>query len=172
MSPEVLALAKQVNEGTVSIQQVPSALRGAVALAQQSMSNPRVQELDSVIATIDELAANPRLKAILGPIDQARGSLLLGSKANVAKNLYDQLTGILALEGRNKLKGSGAISDFEFKILKEAQSALGRNLNEEEFKKQLAKVRDVLEKRKQTLSGGIISSVGTSSGGGTFAEAW
>lgn len=172
MSPEVLALAKQVNEGTVSIQQVPSALRGAVALAQQSMSNPRVQELDSVIATIDELAANPRLKAILGPVDQARGKFLLAGKAATAKNLYDQLTGILALEGRNKLKGSGAISDFEFRVLKEAQSALGRNLNEEEFKKQLNKVRDVLEKRKQTLSGGIIASVGTSSGGGTFAEAW
>jgi hypothetical protein len=169
MSPEVLALAKQVNEGTVSIQQVPSALRGAVALAQQSMSNPRINELDSVISTIDELAANPKLKNILGPIDQAIGGVF--GQAATAKNLYNQLTGILALEGRNKLKGSGAISDFEFKILKDAQSALGRNLNEEEFKKQLNKVRDVLEKRKQTLMQGTTVS-GTSSGGGTFAEAW
>lgn len=169
MSPEVLALAKQVNEGTVSIQQVPSALRGAVALAQQSMSNPRINELDSVISTIDELAANPKLKNILGPIDQAIGGVF--GQAATAKNLYNQLTGILALEGRNKLKGSGAISDFEFKVLKEAQSALGRNLNEEEFKKQLAKVRDVLDKRKQTLMQGTTVS-GTSSGGGTFAEAW
>lgn len=167
-SAEVLALAKQVNDGVITLQQVPSALRGAVALAQSSLPNPRINELDAVISTINELATNPRLKAILGPIDQARGSLLLGSKANVAKNLYDQLTGILALEGRSKLKGSGAISDFEFRILKDAQSALGRNLNEEEFKKQLTKVRDALVKRKQKLMQGTTVS-GTSSGGASAA---
>lgn len=170
LSPEVYAMAKQVNDGILSIQQVPSALRGAVALAQQSMSNPRVQELDAVISTIDELASNPKLKNILGPVDQAIGGVF--GQAATAKNLYNQLTGILALEGRNKLKGSGAISDFEFRVLKEAQSALGRNLNEKEFKKQLNKVRDVLEKRKATLMSTGTSSSVSSTGGGTFAEAW
>ena len=169
MSPEVLALAKDLNDGIITPQQVPSALRGAVSLARQTLPNPRISELDSVIATIDELSANPKLKNILGPIDQAIGGVF--GQAATAKNLYNQLTGILALEGRNKLKGSGAISDFEFRVLKEAQSALGRNLNEAEFKKQLTKVRDVLDKRKQTLMQGTTVS-GTSSGGGTFAEAW
>jgi hypothetical protein len=170
-SQEVLALAEQVNSGALSPQQVPSALRGQVAMAQKSLPNPRVTELDSVIATIDELASNPKLKNILGPVDQAIGGVF--GEAATARNLYNQLTGILALEGRSKLKGSGAISDFEFRVLKDAQSALGRNLNEVEFKKQLQKVRDVLENRKQVLSGGSGGQdLGGDVGGGSFSEEW
>lgn len=56
-------------------------------------------------------------------------------------NKYKQLKGVLALENRQQLKGSGAISDFEFRVLTDAASALGRNLSNQEFDKELRKVR-------------------------------
>lgn len=149
LSSEAISLAEQINSGLITLDKVPSAMRGEVSLALNTLPDPRTAELDTVLETIDELAANPKLDNILGPIEQRTGGLF--GKAATAKNLYQQLTGILALEGRNKLKGSGAISDFEFKVLKEAQSALGRNLNTTEFKAQLEKVRNVLEKRKAFL---------------------
>lgn len=148
-SSEALSLAQQVNSGLITLTQVPSALRGEVSLALQSLPDQRVNELDNILEIINELGNNPKLGNILGPIDQRTGGLF--GEAATAKNLYNQLTGILALEGRQKLKGSGAISDFEFKVLKDAQSALGRNLNYTEFQKQLEKVRTVLEDRKAFL---------------------
>jgi len=59
-------------------------------------------------------------------------------------NKYEQLKAVLSLENRAKLKGSGAVSDFEARVLESASSALGRNLSNEEFRKELSKVRGVL----------------------------
>lgn len=149
VSSGALALAQQIQNGTATLAQVPSKMRAEVAQALNQLPNPRVQELDDVISTIDELSTNPKLDNILGPADQFVGGVF--GQAATAKNLYKQLVGTLALEGRSKLKGSGAISDFEFKVLKEAQSALGRNLTKAEFMKQLNKVKTVLNNRKNLL---------------------
>jgi hypothetical protein len=67
-----------------------------------------------------------------------------GSKAALTKNYYDQLKGMLSLENRSKLKGSGAISDFEAKTLEKAASALGRNLSEDQFKQVLGELKTSL----------------------------
>lgn len=61
-----------------------------------------------------------------------------------AYNKYEQLKAVLSLENRAKLKGSGAISDFESRTLESASSALGRNLSNEQFKAELSKVKGVL----------------------------
>jgi hypothetical protein len=66
-----------------------------------------------------------------------------GTDAAYAKNKFDQLVGILKIENRQKLKGQGTITDFEFKILAEAASAIGRNLSEKQFRKELAKIKGV-----------------------------
>lgn len=60
-----------------------------------------------------------------------------GRKSQNTKNIYDQLQGLLSLENRDKLKGSGAISDFEFKVLQQAASKLGRNTSDTDFRKAL-----------------------------------
>ena len=162
ISSEALSFAEQINSGLITLDKVPSGMRGEVSLALKTLPDPRAKELDYVLETIDELSNNPKLDNILGPIEQRTGGLF--GEAATAKNLYNQLTGILALEGRQKLKGSGAISDFEFKVLKDAQSALGRNLNLTEFQAQLEKVRNVLEDRKAFLEasrGGASRSVKT-----------
>lgn len=67
-----------------------------------------------------------------------------GSKAQYVKNQIDQLKGFLSLENRTKLKGSGAISDFESRTLEKAASALGTNLSEKDFARELSKIKGVL----------------------------
>lgn len=78
--------------------------------------------------------------AIFGPIQT--GYLPFTAGAETA-NKYDQLKGILSLDNRTKLKGSGAISDFESRTLEKAASSLGRNLDETAGKKELARIRGV-----------------------------
>lgn len=72
---------------------------------------------------------------------------LPGSEGALALNTYEQLRGLLSLENREKLKGSGAISDFEAKVLDKAASRLGRNLSNEQFEQ-------VLDELIAELSGG------------------
>lgn len=62
---------------------------------------------------------------------------LTGRKAQSTKNIYDQLQGMLSLDNISKLKGTGAISDAEFKVLSQAASRLGRNLSDTDFRKTL-----------------------------------
>ena len=50
-----------------------------------------------------------------------------------------------SLGARSLLKGSGAVSDYEAKVLENSTSSLGRNLGEAEFQKALLTVRGVLK---------------------------
>jgi len=77
---------------------------------------------------------------ISGPIQT--GSIPFTSGSATA-NKYNQLKGLLALDKRSALKGSGAISDYESRTLDRSASALGRNLSEAEFAKELKKIRGV-----------------------------
>jgi hypothetical protein len=60
-----------------------------------------------------------------------------GTQAAYTKDLYDQLKGVLSLENRTYLKGSGQISDYESKLLADAATALNQNLSNEDFKQVL-----------------------------------
>ncbi len=101
---------------------------------------------------VNELLANKSLGAISGI--PALTAFIPGTSAQLAKNQYEQLKGIVSLENREKLKGQGAISDFEFKVLSEAATALGRNLSDADFKKQLEKIRDVFAGRYANTNAG------------------
>lgn len=91
-------------------------------------------------ALVNELLKNPALSQISG-LQNPFTIFTPGTEAQTAKNIYGQIKGILSLENRQKLKGSGAISDFESRTLEQAASALGRNLSDAEFQKQLKKIR-------------------------------
>ena len=84
----------------------------------------------TAVTLIDKLLADENLGGIFGV--PSIGAFLPGTKTQLTKNNYDQLKSMLSLEGRSALKGSGAISDFEFKVLEKAQSALGRNLSNDD----------------------------------------
>lgn len=77
-----------------------------------------------------------------------------------SRNQIDQLRNILALEARDKLKGSGAVSDYESRILTNSTTALGSGhffsstrLNEKEFSQELKKTRGVLN----VMNGGTVN---------------
>jgi len=59
--------------------------------------------------------------------------------ATLAK--YNTLKGILSLENRKLLKGSGAISDFESRTLEKAASSLSRLTKQSDFIKELNKIK-------------------------------
>ena len=61
--------------------------------------------------------------------------------------LYEQLKAMLSLENRQKLKGSGQISDYESRVLARAASSLDRKQSEDNF-------RAVLNELETKLSGG------------------
>ena len=95
-----------------------------------------------ILTAVNDLLTSPGLSNISGIGGQFFGGI--AGKGAVAKNRYKQLKGLLSLENRQKLKGSGAISDFEFKVLEQASSALGRNLSDSDFRTELEKIRTAL----------------------------
>lgn len=139
------ALAKQFKSGTITATQIPAAKRGkvldiAMKLGQEvSPENKTV--MMSNVQIVDEILADDNYEAISG------GSQIFGTgnipfmKGRQTGALYNQLKGIVALDKRQMLKGQGAISDFEFKVLNDAASALTRLSSEEDFRRELIKIR-------------------------------
>lgn len=114
---------------------------------------------NSVVNVAMELLNNPELGKITGNVDQFLGGLT-SDQAKLARNKWKQLKGILSLENRQMLKGSGAISDFEFRVLGEAATALGRNLSDDTFRDELTKLITTLSPEYQyinSISGAIDS---------------
>jgi hypothetical protein len=113
-------------------------------IAQGSGAAPQGQSEVSknVVSVIEQLLGNPALSKISGVVDQFIGGLQ-GQPALV-KNQYNQLKGLLSLDNIKYLKGTGAISDAEQRLLANAATALGRNLSDKDFRNELVKLRDGL----------------------------
>lgn len=82
------------------------------------------------------------------------------------KNIIEQLTNKLSVEARQKLKGSGQISDYESKMLAKSVSALRTNLSNEDFIKELNKIKNILEGK----TGEEFRSTNDQSGGFTIEQ--
>lgn len=138
-NPQVDGWVALIQKGEASITNVPAGLRTAVANGLSG--SPRFNE--STLANlqiVEDVLKNPG--AISGLIQT--GSIPFTAGATT-KNQYEQLRGILSLDSRDKLKGSGAISDFESKTLERAASSLGRNQGEADFENNLRKIRGVFK---------------------------
>lgn len=117
-----------------------------------------LQAMTSTISIINDIL--PNVKNIFG---LGQNPFNLGGLANAEDiNKYKQLTANLALGARALIKGSGAISDYEARVLMNASSALGRNLNNEAAARELKKIRGVL----LTNNGGTASVTITDTGTG------
>lgn len=114
----------------------------------QSPQNQQKAEGDATntINLVNQLLQNPNIGAISGFLQGKLGLSNLDPRSDtaLAKNQYDQIKGMLALENRSKLKGQGAVSDFEGKTLESAASALKTNLGDAEFKRQLIQVKGAI----------------------------
>lgn len=144
---QLSSLAQSVQNGTISLDKLTPTARAQVAaeLTAYGVSSGRQDELVANSKVVQDLLSSPNLDKMLGFFE---GTLKLGnldpySQLNI--NKFNQLKGILSLDAREKLKGSGAISDFEFRVLGDAASALGRNLQPEDFKIVLQEIKDVFD---------------------------
>lgn len=112
-------------------------------------------EKEKLISLVNDISSSGGLGRITGV--QGMVPLIPGSSEQLVKGQIEQLKALLSLEGRQKLKGSGAISDREMGILERASSLLNQNLNEEQ-------TQQVLSQLKTELSTGTPSSISASGG--------
>lgn len=142
-NPTVDAYIKGIQSGSLKISDVPNDLQNQVALGMANTQKPQSEISKTVLTTIDELLANPKLDNISGLLGQTFLGGITGDAA-LAKNKYNQLKSLLSLDNIKYLKGTGAISDAEQRMLSNAASALGRNLSDSDFRKELIKLKDGL----------------------------
>lgn len=96
----------------------------------------------SDINDINLLLSNEDLDNISGPVGQ-----FLGGKFGQAKDaavLFDKLSGVLQLAEAGSIKGQGAVSEFERKILQQAAVEAQRGQSDEGFRNSLVKIRGAL----------------------------
>lgn len=101
--------------------------------------------LDSV-SVIDQILSPDNadaLENVFGAGHQVTG--LTPGKTQLVNNQVDQIKAVLSLDNRQKLKGQGAISDFEAKILAQAATALDKNLSKKDAEKELKRIRGVFQ---------------------------
>lgn len=148
-NPTVDAYIKGIQNGTYKPSDVPEALQGAVAQGLAETPKKQSQTSETALGLVNELLGM-NTNAITGI--PSISSLFPGSQAQLTKNTYDQLKGILSLENRQLLKGSGAISDYEFKVLEKASSKLGTNLSNADFKKVLTDLKKDLSTPEEGIA--------------------
>jgi hypothetical protein len=102
--------------------------------ATAAAASTRQQIRDLAQGLIDD----PALDHISGPIAGRTVDILPGS-VDAARRLQ-QLTSLLSLESRSKLKGQGAVSDFEGKMLSNSVSAIDRRAGASNVKKHLQEI--------------------------------
>jgi hypothetical protein len=140
-NPAVDSWVSLISSKQATIANVPAALKNAVAVALGNAPASSVGQSDttkSVLSLITQLEGR-NTNDITGI--PGIGAVIPGSDYQRTKNIYDQLKGLLSLENRSMLKGSGAISDYEAKTLERAASSLGTNLGNKDFKSELAKLK-------------------------------
>lgn len=125
-----------------------SAAQEADAIAKTEKQVAAQQSASQSIGLVNNLLADDSYKSIFGLQSPFNLGILGGGALSgnaQAINQYDQLQGLLKLGVRGLIKGQGAVSDYEGKILGQAASSLGRNLNNEQGKQALQTVRGVLK---------------------------
>lgn len=133
-----------LKSGDLKFSDVPDELQNLVAQGLSSKGGAVSQGNREMVSMIDALLGNEGLAGITGGVQQFRPGVLMSDQQRLAKNQLDQLVGNLKLENRQKLKGSGTISDFEFRILGQAATTLGRNLGDQDTVDELQRLKDSL----------------------------
>jgi hypothetical protein len=156
--PTVDAFIYGIRQGTYKASDVPEEYRAQVAQGMAATRPAVSQSSIDTISVIDQLSGAGNLENISGFRISDPSSLFPGTQVQGTMNLAKQLKGMLSLENRDQLKGSGAISDFEFRVLGDASSALGidengrTNLSPEAFQAELDKLKLKLQVGETTLT--------------------
>lgn len=150
------AFVTGIKNGTYKASDIPDEYKGLVAQGVAATKPAISKSSNDAISVINEIEGSDILGQVSGIPNVS--TFLPGTKAQTVLNLTKQLKGLLSLENRTQLKGSGAISDFEFRVLGDAASALGigdggrTNLSEEDFRDQLNKLKLKLQVGETSLT--------------------
>lgn len=155
--PTADAYVKGIQSGTYKASDIPDAYKGIVAQGISAAtganapisktSNDAIGIINQLQGLGDDALGDISGTGFIGGIEHP-SSLFPGTAVQNTQNLSKQLQGTLSLANRNQLHGQGSISDFEFRVLGDASSALGiddktgrTNLSPEDFKKQLGMLK-------------------------------
>lgn len=144
LSPEFKTTGQPTTDADMLyVQKYPDAYKAMLEGAKQSGEMGKQGSVtQNIMSVVDDLLGSQGLGQITGTM-QLRSNIP-GTQGAMSKNLYNQLKGMLSLENRSALKGSGAISDFEARVLEQAASALDRNLSEDQFRLVLENIKNQL----------------------------
>lgn len=151
------AYVKGFNSGLYKASDIPDEYKGLVAQGAAQTKPQLSKSSNDAISVIDELLGKGDALGSISGVPSA-GILFPGTETQTVATLAKQLKGLLSLENRTQLKGSGAISDFEFRVLGDAASALGITdggrsvLSDAEFVKQLNKLKLKLQVGETNLT--------------------
>ena len=143
-----------VQTGKADLGGVPKDLKNYVVqkLAGGSEADPRAVELESTLNLVEEILGSKYLGQVTGAFNPLT-YWTPGTNEQYVKNQVRQLKSLLALENRQKLKGQGTISDREFAVLTAASTAFDSNLSDVAAKREIEKVKTVLQSAKSRLTG-------------------
>ena len=121
-------------------------------------------EVASVVTMIDEIASNPNLPGVLGPVEGGGGNnidemsdarrMYYGGDGTALIERIGQLQNNAWLSARAMLKGGGAITDYESRKAEGAVARLSRAKSEKEFLTALKDLRDAITEGEAKLRGG------------------
>jgi murein DD-endopeptidase MepM/ murein hydrolase activator NlpD len=139
-----------LKERELSFNQALSQAKMSGELSEQQAQKVQASE-NALFLTglVDELLNSPALKGSVGILNQITGAGLFNPNVRNFKATFEQLKSQLTLENLSKLKGTGAISDAEFKVLGQAATKLSLSLGEEAFRAELNKIRENLQRTIQ-----------------------
>lgn len=181
ISPAAQALADQMTIGKAQWSNIPAALKGEVAIALNQSTGGKLSPVLSNISEskklVDELLANTKgLKGATGTL--RLGAAFGGSNASDFRAKIDRINSLLFLNAVPQMKGMGALTEREGAKLESSASTLNNYKQKEStYLNELKRLSQKLGESYQALGGDSVmqssqSVSGTSSGGGTFAEAW
>lgn len=116
------------------------------------------QERGGVLALIQEIREDPNKATGLNWKRWSEG--IAGTKQNSFARKVEMLRNKIAVGERDKLKGTGQISDFEQKMMTNAATLLNTNLDAETFEKELTRLEILLEQMDAMDVGGGAGGAG------------
>lgn len=143
--PTVAAWVQQIQSGAAKITNVPAAYKNSVIRAlSASTGGTNVSQLANEALT----AAKKLQDDFKGGKFAVGGSSLIptlpGTKARDYQRNFDQLKALLSLDNIKYLKGTGAISDAEQRLLANAASSIALDMSEQEYSDTLKTLVDTL----------------------------
>jgi len=139
----------KLDDGTIQL--INSETGAVIATYGKGTDTTKSSAQLGLVNDINNVLADPNIDSVFG-LTSYFNRTIPGTSEYTLSSQVNNIIQQAALAARGQLKGQGAVSDFEGKMLKEAQTALKLNMNTEDAKKALIK-----------LKGAII----TSSGGST-----